>query len=253
MQLLLLSAETSSAIVDVVALIFLAGFAILGFTRGFVKTFVSIFGTVISLLFAVLLAGSVASFLESELGFATSIADGVKGVVNSLFGEKLMSTTLNDVSNEMFADAGLGGLILTLVLAFKNDLSIPTDVTLSELICPTISYYVVMLISILLLFILFKILMFLLGELVQKMHSISIVRHTDKLLGLILGFVSGITHAQLIFLVISIIPIDFVQNLYLIIQQSSVVKLIESINIYSQIMSSLSIEDVVTFVKSMIK
>ena len=252
MQLLLLSAETSSAIIDIIALIFLAGFALWGYIRGFAKTFVSIFGTIISLLFAVLLAGSVASFLESEFGFATSISNGIEGVVNSIFGEQLMSTTLEDATSEMFAESGLGGLILTLVLAFKDDLTIPTDVTISELVCPTISYYVVMLISIVVLFILFKILMFLIGEVVQKMHSISIVKHVDKILGLFLGFISGITHAQLIFLLISIIPIDFVQELYLLIQQSTVATFIESINIYSKIMNSISIEDVVTFVKSMI-
>lgn len=252
MQILLLSAQTSSAIVDVVALIFLAGFALLGFIRGFAKTFVSIFGTIISLLFAVLLAGSVASFLENELGFASSVANGIEGVVNGLFGETLMNTTLENASSEMFSDAGFGGLILSLVLAFKNDLSIPTDVTLSELICPTISYYVVILISIILLFILFKILLFLIGELIQKMHSISLVRHTDRILGLFLGLVSGITHAQLIFIIISIIPFDFVQNLYLTIQQSSVVMFIENINIYSRIMSAISFEDVISFVKTMI-
>ncbi len=252
MQFLLLSANTSSAIIDIIALIFLAGFALWGFIRGFAKTFVSIFGTIISLLFAVLLAGSVASFLESEFGFATSIADGIEGVASGIFGEQLMNTTLDNATSEMFADSGFGGLILTLVLAFKNDLTIPTDVTISELVCPTISYYVVMLISIVVLFILFKILMFLIGEVIQKMHSFSTVRHTDKILGFILGLISGITHAQLIFLAISIIPIDFIQELYLLIQQSSVATFIESINIYSKIINYISIEDVVTFVKSMI-
>ena len=252
MQFLLLSAESSSAIIDILALLLLAGFALWGFIRGFAKTFVSIFGTIISLLLAVLLAGSVASFLEGEFGFATSIADGIEDVVGGIFGEKLMNTTLENATSEMFADAGLGGLILTLVLAFKSDLSIPTDITLSELFCPTISYYVVVLISVVVLFILFKILLFLIGELVQKMHNISIVKHTDKILGLILGFISGITHAQLIFLTISIIPIDFIQQLNVLIQQSAVANFIESINIYSRIMSAISIEDVIMFVKTMI-
>ena len=240
------------AIVDIVALVFLLGFALRGLIVGFAKSFVSLFGTIISLLLAVLLCPSVAKFLESEFSLVTTISGSLGNTLNKIFGETIMNTTLEHATEEALGNAGVGGWLISIVLLFKDDINVPTNITLNELLCPTFSYYIVMLIAILVLFILFKILLFLLGEIVKKLYAISLVKHIDRTLGLVLGIISGIIYMEFLIMLISIIPIGFVQEVYGYILSSKIASFINNLNLFNSIMSSISINDVVSFVKTII-
>ena len=248
----LLLATSGGAIVDIIALVFIALFTIRGFVKGFAKTFVSVFGTMLSLLFAVLLCSTVAKFLESEFSFVTTVAGKLGGSLDKIFGADLMNSTLKDASENALNDAGVGGWLIAIILAFKSDTSIPMTTPLRDLIAPTFAYYIVIIISVILLFILFKIILFLIGELVKKLYAIKLIEKTDRVLGLLSGFVSGVVHLEFLIMIISFIPLSFMQNVYGHIQASTIASFIENINLFSRIMSAISINDVVNLVKTII-
>lgn len=247
-QLLLIS---TGATVDIFALVFLFGFALRGLFKGFAKSFVSLFGTIISLLLAILLCSTVARFLENEFSLVSTISDSLTSTLNKLFGESVMNTTLEQATEESLGNAGVGSWLIAIVLSFKDEINIPSDVTLSQLLCPTFSYYLVIVIAIIILFVLFKILLFLIGEIVKKMYTISLVRHVDRILGFALGLFSGIIYIELIITTMSVVPIKFIQDAYAFITSSGIVNFINKLNLFNVIMNAVSINTVVEFVKSL--
>ena len=64
-----------SAMADIVALAFIALFALFGFIRGFTKTFFSIFGTIIAIVLAVLLAPLLTEFLQNSFSLINTVSD----------------------------------------------------------------------------------------------------------------------------------------------------------------------------------
>ena len=142
-----LLAANMPVIVDVVAIAFVALFAIRGISKGFAKLFVSVFGTILSLLFAVLLCTSVANFLQSQFSLVTTVSKSISGILEKVFGGPIMNTTLEQATTEKLAELGLGDWLSSIILSFASDSSIPTDTTLNEIICPTFAYYVVIVIA----------------------------------------------------------------------------------------------------------
>lgn len=247
-----LLAANMPVIVDVVAIAFVALFAIRGISKGFAKLFVSVFGTILSLLFAVLLCTSVANFLQSQFSFVTTVSKSISGILEKVFGSPIMNTTLEQATTEKLAELGLGDWLSSIILSFASDSSIPTDTTLNEIICPTFAYYVVIVIAVICLFIIFKILFFLLGAFIKKLYTVKLVALVDRTLGLLLGAISGIINLELIILILGIIPIDIVQQIYTSISQSVFANFVKTVNLYEVILNAISSANVIGYVKGLL-
>ena len=215
----LLLTTNLSATVDIVALIFVGVFALWGLIRGFTKTFFSAFGTMLSLLFAVLLCSTVANFLQEKFALVTTISESVSVALSDAFGAELMNATLRDVSAGYLENAGLNGLLVELILSMQTEL--PLDTTLNMIICPTVSYYIVLIISVIALFIIFKIIFFLIGEIVKKLYKNRTIATFDKFFGFALGLLHGIISLELIIMAISVMPVPILQDVYSAIQTST--------------------------------
>ena len=246
----LLLTTNLSATVDIVALIFVGVFALWGLIRGFTKTFFSAFGTMLSLLFAVLLCSTVANFLQEKFALVTTISESVSVALSDAFGAELMNATLRDVSAGYLENAGLNGLLVELVLSMQTEL--PLDTTLNMIICPTVSYYIVLIISVIALFIIFKIIFFLIGEIVKKLYKNRTIATFDKFFGFALGLLHGIISLELIIMAISVIPIPILQDVYSAIQTSTFANFIEDINLFNLIINAVIKSDVFDFVKGLI-
>ena len=246
----LLLTTNLSATVDIVALIFVGVFALWGLIRGFTKTFFSAFGTMLSLLFAVLLCSTVANFLQEKFALVTTISESVSVALSDAFGAELMNATLRDVSAGYLENAGLNGLLVELILSMQTEL--PLDTTLNMIICPTVSYYIVLIISIIALFIIFKIIFFLIGEIVKKLYKNRTIATFDKFFGFALGLLHGIISLELIIMAISVIPIPILQDVYSAIQTSTFANFIEDINLFNLIINAVIKSDVFDFVKGLI-
>lgn len=244
-----LLATNVGAVVNVVALVLMLAFALVGLSKGFVKTFFSIFGTILSLFLSILLAPSVASFLERGTSVVTTVAEGVQGLVQNLVGKDALGMTIQAVTESSLQQAGVGGWVISLILSLKGLEGIPLDTTVGELIGPTFAYYIVVILSVIVLFVLFKIILFVVSKIVKSLYSIKLVATIDRTLGLLMGAINGVVTINLIMLILSMIPIGFVQNLYITLSASSVLSFLSKIDIYGYLLSSISTNNLATFIK----
>lgn len=241
-----------SAIIDIVALIFVVIFALWGTIRGFTKTFFSVFGTLIGLLLALLLCSSVANFMQQKYQTITKVGDSLAGVLTNIFGDTLMNTTLSQATENYLKEQGLGSLIISIVLSAQEDSSIPMNTTLNEIICPSFAYYIVAIISAVILFIIFKLIFYLIGAVVKSMYKNKFVERFDRLLGFALGLIQGVVILEFIIMLISILPIAFFQDIYAGIQISRFAKFIETISLYKVVIRTIAGGNVVNIVKSIV-
>lgn len=248
---LLLNSDLS-AIVDIVALSLVGFYALWGLIRGFVKTFFSAFGTILSLLFAILLAPSVAQFLQDKFQFVDTVSSSIGDLVSGYFGEDVMHLTLEQVSREYLASAGVSGFIIDIILSLQLDGTAPLNTTLHDIICPTFAYYVVIIVAVIALFIVLKLIFRLICDIVKKMHSIKGVARADKLLGFVLGMVHGIIVLEFVIMAIKVIPIGVVQDVYVAVHASSFANFIEKISLFNGIMGMLTKANIVGFIKGLL-
>lgn len=242
---------SGGAIVDLVALGFVACFAVIGFIHGFTKTFFKTFGTIIALLLAVLLTSSVVNFMEKSFSLVSNLTDSVAGVLGRIIGEDLMNMNLAEASEEILKEAGIAGFIVKIIVKVQLEESVAAQTSLKEIICPTFAYYTALILSAIVLFILFKLIIKVLSEIVSK-HANLVVKSFDKTLGLALGVINGLINLEIVIMVITIIPIGFVQDLSVLIQTSTITKFLHDINIFGLIMSAISSESVINSIKSFI-
>ena len=247
-----LLASTGSIIVDVVAIVVILGCALIDMKRGFLRTFLSLFGTILSLLLAVLLASKVAVFLQDNFGLVTSLSGSLKGPLISIFGEDVLNVPIGMVDEGTLATHGVSGWIIQILMASKLDGSIPLDTTIGDVLAPTFAHYVAMAIAVVGLFIVFKLIFFIIGKLIKKWHSIKIIAVVDKSLGFVLGIISAIIALEIVVTIISAIPIGFVQELYGYIKTSYVLGFIEQLNVFNLLLQSIAHTDVVGTIKSVI-
>ena len=247
-----LLASATSAIMDMLIIVIVGLFCFLGYKNGFVKSLISTFGDFIALLLSVLLCSAVATFLENKFGFISSIASGISGVLVSIFGEDIMLTTLNDVTNASLTDSNLTAWLIKIIIEVKGLPDIPMDKTICDIVAPVFGYYVACTISVIGLFIIVRIALFIVSEIVKDAHDIKLVGTTDKTLGLLFGFIKGVIICQIAILVIRVIPLNFFQKIYMGVEQSIFANLINKLNLFAYIMSAVSKVNLAGIIKTIL-
>jgi len=239
-------------IVDVVVIVALALSGLLGFKRGFVKTFLKIFGSFLAFLLTVSLASKVTLGMENKFGLVSWVGGGLEDVLTRIFGDTVMNTSLETASRDFLASEGVGNWLIDIILNSQKDGSIPLDTTLNQIICPSFAYYIAMIIVGILLYIIFKIIFFLIGNLFKSLHRIKLVKLTDGLLGLALGLLSGFIAIEIAIMIIGIIPVPFFTEIHVAATGSGFTGFIHKINIFSLILNSIAKGDVITVIKDVI-
>ncbi len=248
----LLSPSIGSIAVDGVAILIIVGCVLLGAKKGFVRSILSALGGLLSLFFAVLLCSSVARFLQGKYGTVTSVSKWLSGVLSNIFGETLMNTPLSTATEDSLLNAGLGGALLKLVLSLKGNVDITEGITLGNIIAPVFSYYIVAIISAIGLYIIFRMIFFVIGEIVKKLHSFKTVGKTDKTLGALIGAVRGIISIEILLMLFSAIPLGLFQDIMALVQSTFIVRLIDAINIFNLILHAImrvNVSDIISGVK----
>ena len=248
-----MGSSSISLITNLIIIGILVSMGFLGAKRGFVKSFFAIFGSILSVLFAVLLCTTVADFLESKYSLVTSLSNSVSGVLSGIFGGELMNTPLESTSETALSKANLASWIIKIILSVKLDGAIPPETTISQIISPVFGYYIACIISVIGLFILFKIAFFIVGEIVKDMHKIKIVGMLDVTLGAVLGIVEAIVFLQVLFMIIKVIPLGFFQTLTIYIESSAVANFIDQINLFSIIVKSITENNLIEVILKTIK
>ncbi len=250
---LLLAGNISvSAIIDIVALCLILIFFIIGIVRGFAKTFLSIFGRLIALLLAVLLCSSMAGFLNKTFDLTNKIAVGLDDIVGKIFGETFANTTIEQINETSIQNFSISNFIAKIILDAKNVGDLPPTTTISQIISPALSFYVVSIISAVILYILFRIVLFIIGDIIKKATQIKLIGALDKFLGAILGFVWGVVMVQIVIVLFNAIPLEFCQKICAEISNTTITKFINKINVYAIIMNSISKADIIPVIKNFV-
>jgi len=230
----------TGAIIDAIALIIIIIYAVFGAKRGFVKTFFMVFGSLLSLIFAALLCTYVAQFTETKFGFISTISDGVSGTLTKIFGEDIMSLPLSEATDGNLAEAGVSGFIIKTILSLRDNSSVPPDTMLKDVISPVFGFYITAVICAIALYIIFRVIFFLVGEIFKKMHVIKVVGALDGGLGLVMGIIQGVIVIELIISVMGVIPLSFIQSLNAEISNTVLTAFLNNINVYNLILRALS-------------
>ena len=231
--------STLHGIIDLVALVVLVVYLVIGIKHGFVKTFFKSFGTIIGFIVAALLCSTVATFLETRFGFATAVGDWFKGVLTRIFGNTLMNTSINDVTADMMNKGGVSAWLVDSVVNLAQQNNIPQDVTLSQVICPVVGFYVICALGFIIVFILTKIILWLVGEIVQKLHKIKVVGFVDKLLGAIFGIIRAVIVLDIALIIINALPFAFLNAVSVAVPQTYLCNFILNTNVIGLIFDAV--------------
>lgn len=245
----LLLSSTTTAIMDGAAILIICAFIIVGARKGFVKTFFGVFGGFFSLLFAVLLCGSVAKTVETHFQLITKLSVKLNGTLCKVFGDELMNTPLSEAGN---LTSGTAGWILNIIKNLGRLNEVDQSTSLGSIICPIFAYYIIAILGAIVLFVLFKLIFFVIGEIVYKLHTFTAIRITDNVLGAVLGILRGVIIIQSILLLIKIIPATFTQNFIAEVPNTFIVKLLYNGNIFEQIVNAVLNSDITDIILSIL-
>ena len=227
-----------TTIIDIVAIGLILIFAVIGIIRGFSKTFLSTFGSIIALICAALLCSATTATLEKSFGAVTFFTDKSAGAIAGIFGEDVLNATVGQVNSG--AVPNVPAWLTNIIKNLLNTETIDASMTLKNVIAPIFGYYITLIISFLVLYILFRIVLFLIGRFLNKITKIRIIGRIDKFLGFFLGIIKGMIVIQLIIVVINVIPLEFLQNLSLEIGKSQVCAFLNKINLINIIVEAFT-------------
>lgn len=247
----LLLTPSLGAILDGAGIFIICAFIIVGARKGFVKTFFTVFGGFFSLLFAVLLCGSVAKTLESHFGLVTAFSTKINGTLTGIFGEQLMNTPLSEAGS--VSANGIAAWVLDLINKLGGTGEIDGSTTLGSIICPIFAYYLVAIFSAIALYIIFRLIFFVIGEIVHKLHAFTAIRITDNVLGAVLGVLRGVIMIQGLLMIFKFVPLSFCQQIINEIPSTFLIKLLYNGNIFEQIITALLNSNITDFIISLVK
>ena len=242
-----------SATIDIIALALILILALFGLIQGFTKTFFSLFGTAIALIIAISFSPTIINFLQNNFNSVSHMSDNVYGLVSNIFGKELMQLKLSEATATNLYSAGIGGVLVKIILSVKDNGSISQDATVSDVICPTFAYYILLIISVVILFIILKIIFRLISKIVKKAYKSKGIARLDRVLGVALGILHAIILSELFILIISILPFGFMQDLYSAIQSSAVASFLENINILGLLTDKLIDANIIDVVSKLLQ
>jgi hypothetical protein len=143
------------------------------------------------------------------------------------------------VSQEGLANNGLGSWLISAVLSINAE-SVNIGKTVGEIISPIFAYYIVCALSLLGLFILFKIIFFIISDLSNLLKEVRVVGPVNSILGGVFGLVKSVIIVDLIVIVLGALPFGFIQGLMQRIDGSLIVAFFDKFNVLGLMFNSLS-------------
>jgi len=192
--------------IDIIILIILGVFALIGFAKGFIRQVLSFANLLVAIILAFVTVKPVSVFL-SDTKLAPFIHEKVVEFLASK-GEIFTTPIPNDATNETLVpildQLGLPGFIdkilLNLITIDETAYGLTFSEVLAQKIVPTLLIVVSFIALVLVIFIVMKILIHFIDSFVKKSKAVSGI---NKLLGLALGFAKAIVIVSLLMLALS--------------------------------------------------
>ena len=188
--------STIGVIIDIVVVLALVVFGVIGFKKGLLKSVISLFSWAVCILIAVFTAKYVAGWLNGIYDFSGliggKIANGLDGM-NDVFARSINSFENTEAILGALEGANLNGFLLQMVkVVFSNsNVDMTSEATVSNVVGSSLGYICMLVISGILVFIVLKIVLALLSKLFDNIARTKILGSLNKILGLAFGLLKA--------------------------------------------------------------
>ena len=204
--LALLAAGPTGYILDILILVGLFLFVFSCAKRGFINVFFSFVSSVVALFAAITFAKVFASITGGLFGIEASLTESFTTTFSQIKGFDVVLGGHDELDLLLSTDK-MSAIIATLVAKKYMGIAIPEGSTLGALVGATFAELLTTLISGVILFIVFKILIFILRKFFTKLtEKIGLLDKLNRLLGMAVGFLEGMFIISLVMSVLALIP-----------------------------------------------
>lgn len=211
------------AVPDIVLTVAVLFFLVIGFARGFTRSLITFFGTLVSLILAIVLCSAFSRFLSDKFHLLEKFSDLFRGWL-----PKLGSAFTEDIGGQDLASSlgkvSLPAFLVKAVLSLSVAEDVPAETTLTDLLSPVLGNYLLLVLSFLVLFILFRLFFLLLSAFLKNIKKIPVLGAIDSILGMVLGFLQSLVFAFSVFAVISFLPAGWMEKPRTAIENSTLCK-----------------------------
>lgn len=215
-----------STVIDIVLVVALLVFAIVGLCKGFIKQLVGLVSTIAALVIAYFFCDKLADLLmKSSIG--TSLAESVK----NLFGESWnVELPISELA-EFIKQQNLPSFISNAITKAVEQLGEIDSVNFAEVASSIITKYIFVAISYLVLGAIAKLVFFLVEKLLAFIIRKSPLKIIDRILGLILCLIKGLLIVWLVLLLLSVLSaVPSLEGLKTALEESVVAKFLSEVN-----------------------
>lgn len=186
------------SVADFVVIGIILVFVIIGFAKGFIKMFFSLSKKILATLGAYLLTSPVRNVLiDTQIGntIRNTILDWLVSKNEFLFNTPDLS---NEMLNELQSSLKIPDFLFEIIREqVANSISVNPTETLGSIVSNTLAYYVVTILSFIVLFIILIIGMSIISAILSKIMEAPILNAINRLTGLAVGLVIGLVIVSL--------------------------------------------------------
>ena len=201
-----------SVIMDIVVVVFLLIFAVIGFAKGFFRGLVDLGGVILAFVIAINLGSLLANGLQSFFGLRDTIGAALENWLLSIEGfdtvltEEGISAALEKIGIPSFICAPIAESAAALVQE-------QAGLTIAQALSTIFASYLLSFLCGILVFILCRLFLKLLAKLLTKIvDKIPFVGLLNRILGFVLGLLIGIIYLYIVLSVLSVVPSEPLQQ-----------------------------------------
>lgn len=199
------SAGGLGIILDVLVVVILLIFAITSAKKGFIEGIFGLLTTIVALAVALIFANVVVDATGGLFGLKDTIYTGSLGFLEGIEG---FNTDISKEGLEASLQGKLPEFVITTIVA-EYGADVPAGTTIAMQLATPVTDFIMFAIAGIVLFIVAKLVLSILkGILSGIINAIALLSAVDKLLGFVLGLVKGALLIGVLFMLISFVPIE---------------------------------------------
>jgi len=198
--------------IDIVIIAVLIIFVIVGCVKGFMFSVISLFGGTVNFIISLFLCTPMSNFLNKVFSLESSISSGFANNLSTMNGfdvvlsefksqQELSSHVNETINNSSLSNFTKGLLNNTVHITTENVAG--TEVTLNNIISASFATFLTLVISFTIVFVLIYLILWILSAISKKARQVSDIRLTDRIFGILFGFIKGALAIVLVFGILS--------------------------------------------------
>ena len=234
--------SNGALIADLLIILLLAVFLLLGIIKGFASIFVSFIAKIIIAIISIMLGGVIVRLLENSFSIVTNLGNSMAEPLTGFFGADMMNLTLESFRNGEYSvvSGGIAALFLGVIVNNLIGESVSATLTLGAIVPKTLAYYIILIISAIVLYIIFRIILSLFKKFLTSLtQKITVVRWVDKLLGAVLYSIVGYLVVCFVVYLLEFIPLEFMTSVMDSVKTSSIGSIVYNNNLVAVLLPLL--------------